>query len=100
LAPDGLRLPRQASSPTACWMVTRKISVPRRALERPKTESFEVEFRARGNVSHRESSKSPTVRRESGAPVPLGTAVLHGGIMAWGRRPWLGLRIKDLFFHP
>lgn len=27
-------------------------------------------------------------------------ALLHGGMLAWGRRPWLGLRFKDLFFNP
>jgi hypothetical protein len=32
--------------------------------------------------------------------MPLGRALLRGGILAWGRRPWLGLRFKDLFFNP
>jgi hypothetical protein len=31
--------------------------------------------------------------------MPLGQAPLRGGMLAWGRRPWLGLRIKDLFFN-
>ena len=26
--------------------------------------------------------------------------LLRGGMLAWGRRPWLGLRFKDLFFNP
>lgn len=32
--------------------------------------------------------------------MPVGRAVLHGGLLAWGRRPWLGLRFKSLFFNP
>jgi len=32
--------------------------------------------------------------------MPLGRAMLRGGMLAWGRRPWLGLRFKDLFFNP
>ena len=32
--------------------------------------------------------------------MPLGRALLRGGMLAWGRRPWLGLRFKDLFFNP
>jgi uncharacterized protein (TIGR03083 family) len=32
--------------------------------------------------------------------MPLSRAVLCGGILAWGRRPWLGLRFKNLFFNP
>jgi uncharacterized protein (TIGR03083 family) len=32
--------------------------------------------------------------------MPLGRALLRGGIFATGRRPWLGLRFKDLFFNP
>jgi len=32
--------------------------------------------------------------------MPLGRALLRGGILAWGRRPWLGLRFKNLFFNP
>jgi uncharacterized protein (TIGR03083 family) len=32
--------------------------------------------------------------------MPLGRALLRGGILAWGRRPWLSLRFKDLFFNP
>jgi uncharacterized protein (TIGR03083 family) len=32
--------------------------------------------------------------------MPLGRALLRGGILAWGRRPWLGLRFKNLFFSP
>jgi uncharacterized protein (TIGR03083 family) len=32
--------------------------------------------------------------------MPLGRALLRGGVLAWGRRPWLGLRFKDLFFNP
>jgi hypothetical protein len=30
----------------------------------------------------------------------LGRALLRGAILAWGRRPWLGLRFKSLFFNP
>jgi uncharacterized protein (TIGR03083 family) len=30
----------------------------------------------------------------------LGRALLRGGILATGRRPWLGLRFKNLFFNP
>jgi hypothetical protein len=32
--------------------------------------------------------------------MPLVRALLRGGMLAWGRRPWLGLRFKDLFFNP
>ena len=32
--------------------------------------------------------------------MPLGPALLRGGLLAWGRRPWLGLRFKNLFFNP
>ncbi len=32
--------------------------------------------------------------------MPLGRALLRGGMLSWGRRPWLGLRFKDLFFNP
>ena len=32
--------------------------------------------------------------------MPLGRALLRGGILAWGRRPWLGLRFNNLFFSP
>ena len=32
--------------------------------------------------------------------MPLGRALLRGGIFAKGRRPWLGLRFKNLFFNP
>jgi hypothetical protein len=32
--------------------------------------------------------------------MPLSRALLHGGILAWGRRPWLGLHFKNLFFNP
>jgi uncharacterized protein (TIGR03083 family) len=32
--------------------------------------------------------------------IPLGRALLRGGMAAWGRRPWLALRFKDLFFNP
>ncbi len=32
--------------------------------------------------------------------MPLVRALLRGGILAWGRRPWLGLRLMDLFFQP
>jgi uncharacterized protein (TIGR03083 family) len=32
--------------------------------------------------------------------MPLGRALLRGRILAWGPRPWLGLRFKDLFFNP
>lgn len=30
----------------------------------------------------------------------LGQALLRGRILAWGRRPWLALRFKSLFFNP
>ncbi|WP_221318599.1 maleylpyruvate isomerase N-terminal domain-containing protein [Mycobacterium sp. AZCC_0083] len=30
----------------------------------------------------------------------LGRALLSGGILSWGRRPWLGLRLKKMFFNP
>jgi hypothetical protein len=32
--------------------------------------------------------------------MPLCRALLRAGMLAWGRRPWLGLRFKDLFFNP
>jgi uncharacterized protein (TIGR03083 family) len=32
--------------------------------------------------------------------MPLRRALLRGGILARGRRPWLGLRFKSLFFNP
>jgi uncharacterized protein (TIGR03083 family) len=32
--------------------------------------------------------------------MPPGRALLRGGMLAWGRRPWLGLRFKGLFFNP
>lgn len=32
--------------------------------------------------------------------MPLGRALMRGGIVASGRRPWLGLRFKHLFFNP
>jgi hypothetical protein len=32
--------------------------------------------------------------------MPLGRALLRGGMVAWGRRPWLGLCFKSLFFNP
>jgi hypothetical protein len=32
--------------------------------------------------------------------IPLGRAVLRGRVPARGRRPWLGLRFKTLFFNP
>jgi hypothetical protein len=32
--------------------------------------------------------------------MPLGRAWLRGGMLTWGRRPWLGLRFKDMFFNP
>ncbi|MGK2865183.1 MAG: maleylpyruvate isomerase N-terminal domain-containing protein [Mycobacterium sp.] len=32
--------------------------------------------------------------------MPLARALLRGGIFAKGRRPWLGLRFKSLFFNP
>ncbi len=32
--------------------------------------------------------------------MPLARALLRGGLLAWGRRPWLGLRFKNLFFNP
>ena len=27
-------------------------------------------------------------------------ALLRGGVLAWGRRPWLGLRFNDHFANP
>ena len=32
--------------------------------------------------------------------LPLGRALLRGGVLAWGRRPWLGLRFNDHFANP
>jgi uncharacterized protein (TIGR03083 family) len=32
--------------------------------------------------------------------MPLARALLRGRVLAWGRRPWLGMRFKDLFFNP
>lgn len=32
--------------------------------------------------------------------MPLGRALMRGGMLARGRRPWLGLRFKTLFFNP
>ena len=32
--------------------------------------------------------------------MPLGRALLRGGVLAWGRRPWLGLRFNDHFANP
>lgn len=32
--------------------------------------------------------------------MPHRRALLRGGMLAGGRRPWLGLRFKDLFFNP
>jgi uncharacterized protein (TIGR03083 family) len=32
--------------------------------------------------------------------MPLGRALMRGGMLARGRRPWLGLRFKNLFFNP
>ena len=33
--------------------------------------------------------------------MPLGPrALMRGGMLARGRRPWLGLRFKNLFFNP
>jgi uncharacterized protein (TIGR03083 family) len=32
--------------------------------------------------------------------MPLGRALVRGGMLAWGRRPWLGLRFKGMFFNP
>ena len=32
--------------------------------------------------------------------MPLGRALMRGGMLAYGRRPWLGLRFKNLFFNP
>jgi uncharacterized protein (TIGR03083 family) len=32
--------------------------------------------------------------------MPLGRALMRGEMLARGRRPWLGLRFKDLFFNP
>jgi uncharacterized protein (TIGR03083 family) len=32
--------------------------------------------------------------------MPISRALLRGKVLAWGRRPWLGLRFKDLFVNP
>jgi hypothetical protein len=32
--------------------------------------------------------------------MPVWRALLRGEIVAKGRRPWLGLRFKGLFFNP
>jgi hypothetical protein len=32
--------------------------------------------------------------------LPIGRALLRGGVLAWGRRPWLGLRFNDHLFSP
>jgi uncharacterized protein (TIGR03083 family) len=32
--------------------------------------------------------------------MPLSRALLRGGIVAWGHRPWLALHFKNLFFNP
>ena len=32
--------------------------------------------------------------------LPIGRALLRGGVLAWGRRPWLGLRFNDHFVMP
>ena len=32
--------------------------------------------------------------------MPVSQALLRGDILAWGRRPWLSLRFKNLFFNP
>jgi uncharacterized protein (TIGR03083 family) len=32
--------------------------------------------------------------------MPLGRAMVRGGLLPWGRRPWLGLRMKGMFFNP
>jgi uncharacterized protein (TIGR03083 family) len=32
--------------------------------------------------------------------ISLGRALLRGGVLSRGRRPWLGLRFKSLFFNP
>ena len=32
--------------------------------------------------------------------LPIGRALLRGGVLAWGRRPWLGLRFNDHFVIP
>jgi hypothetical protein len=32
--------------------------------------------------------------------MPLGHALVRGRMLAWGRRPWLSLHFKDLFFNP
>ena len=90
---------------------------PRRGRGAPVTS----EVRLRGD-GPRTSSGSRTARRRCGplgGPVdcvisadpvtfllvvygrmPLGRALLRGGMLAWGRRPWLALRFKDLFFNP
>jgi uncharacterized protein (TIGR03083 family) len=30
----------------------------------------------------------------------LRRALIGGGLLAWGRRPWLGMRFKNMFFNP
>jgi hypothetical protein len=30
----------------------------------------------------------------------LRRALIGGGMLAWGRRPWLGMRFKNMFFNP
>jgi uncharacterized protein (TIGR03083 family) len=32
--------------------------------------------------------------------MPLRRALVRGGLLPWGRRPWLGLRFNGLFFNP
>jgi uncharacterized protein (TIGR03083 family) len=32
--------------------------------------------------------------------MPLGRALLRGRMLAWGRRPWLSLRFKEMFLNP
>lgn len=32
--------------------------------------------------------------------MPVSQALLRGKMLAWGRRPWLSLRFKNLFFNP
>jgi hypothetical protein len=32
--------------------------------------------------------------------LPIRRALLRGGVLAWGRRPWLGLRFNDHFVMP
>jgi uncharacterized protein (TIGR03083 family) len=60
-----------------------------------------AEVRAAGGLVDCVISADPvTFLLVSYGRMPLGRALLRGGMLAWGRRPWLGLRFKDLFFNP